>query len=134
MIGTFFLCACCNTSTQKEANTIQTTSTAHITLDQNLYQNGLIYTDNAYGANYVCFLDCATMQGVPLCNKPNCTHKDASCVAFQCVGSTADAIHFTTISSTGLNRAMRLSTARMVQTRRQTSKAPYARRIWRRER
>ena len=51
MIGTFFLCACCNTSTQKEANTIQTTSTAHITLDQNLYQNGLIYTDNAYGAN-----------------------------------------------------------------------------------
>ena len=95
MLGTLFLCACNNNSPQKDNNIIQTNSTSYIAMDQNLYKNGLLYTDNVYGSDCVCFLDYQTMQGVPICNKPNCTHMNASCVAFQCVGSTTNPfIHF----------------------------------------
>lgn len=94
IIGTIFLCACGNNSSQEKENAIQDLPTSYITIDQNLYKNGLLYTDNAYGANYAGFLDYRTMQSVPLCNKPSCPHKDASCVAFQCVGSTANPAHF----------------------------------------
>ena len=56
-------------------------------MSYNVYENGLLYTVPNASGTQACFLDYETMNGVPLCNKPNCTHSDSSCVSNLCAGS-----------------------------------------------
>jgi hypothetical protein len=53
----------------------------------NVYENGLLYTSAKTSGTQAYFLDYETMNGVPLCNKPNCTHTDSSCVSNLCAGA-----------------------------------------------
>lgn len=65
---------------------IQNKGTAYYDMSYNVYENGLIYQEN-YDKAY--FLDYETMSSVPLCNKPNCTHNNASCISNLCLSSSA---------------------------------------------
>ncbi len=49
--------------------------------ENNIYENGAVYFSPTQQA---CFLDFESMQGIPLCNKPNCTHKDDNCLSNIC--------------------------------------------------
>ena len=81
---TMNLCACGSESIQKGSN-IQNFEQNHYITHANTYQNGVIYTGSEGSSTAAYFLDYESMQAVPLCNKPNCAHKDTSCLAFQCV-------------------------------------------------
>ena len=81
---TMNLCACGSESIQKGSN-IQNFEQNHYITHANTYQNGVIYTGSEGSPTAAYFLDYESMQAVPLCNKPNCAHKDTSCLAFQCV-------------------------------------------------
>ncbi len=80
-VGISLLFVGCGQSSESEY-TIQTPNQGCFTEYHNTYENGLVYLNQQ--AN---FLDYATMQGVPLCNKPNCLHNDATCSANRCVDS-----------------------------------------------
>ena len=66
---------------------IKTKDAAYYDMSYNVYENGLLYTVPNASGTQACFLDYETMNGVPLCNKPNCTHSDSSCVSNLCAGS-----------------------------------------------
>lgn len=72
---------------QKQQYHIKTKNNAYYDMGYNVYDNGLLYTVSKTAGTQACFLDYETMNGVPLCNKPNCTHSDSSCVSNQCAGS-----------------------------------------------
>ena len=55
-----------------------------VSAGRNVYDNGLVY----HQGSIAMFLDFATMQSMPICNKPNCTHSDSTCVAKSCVANT----------------------------------------------
>ena len=78
---TMNLCACGSESIQKGSN-IQNFEQNHYITHANTYQNGVIYTGSEGSSTAAYFLDYESMQAVPLCNKPNCAHKDTSCLAF----------------------------------------------------
>lgn len=78
-----FITAC---ETQETDYHIKTKDTAFYDMAYNVYENGLLYTVSKTAGTQACFLDYETMNGVPLCNKPNCTHSDSSCVSNQCAG------------------------------------------------
>lgn len=69
-------------SAQEKQSYIQNKETAYYDIGYNVYENGLLYTT---GQNQACFLDYKTMNSVPLCNKPNCTHRDNSCISKLCL-------------------------------------------------
>lgn len=52
----------------------------YYTTSTNCYDNGVIFIID----NMAYLLDYNSMQGIPLCNKPNCIHNDSSCIAWQC--------------------------------------------------
>lgn len=84
LCGCLFLSACGNTETSKtDEYSIQTPKEFVSEYDYDIYDNGLLYHDG----DSLCFLDYQTMQGVPICNKPNCLHQDASCVSRLCTSS-----------------------------------------------
>ena len=81
--GGLWLSACGNTETvPKDKYSIQTPAEFVSEYDYDIYDNGLLYHDG----DSLCFLDYQTMQGVPICNKPNCQHRDSSCVSRLCTG------------------------------------------------
>ncbi len=61
---------------------IHTTKSETFSYDYNTYENGLIYVDQKNRAN---FLEYSSMNGVPLCNKPNCKHNDSKCTSILCM-------------------------------------------------
>lgn len=72
---------------KEEKYHIKTKDAAYYDMSYNVYENGLLYTVPNASGTQACFLDYETMNGVPLCNKPNCTHSDSSCVSNLCAGS-----------------------------------------------
>ena len=66
---------------------IKTKDSAYYDMSYNVYENGLVYTVSKTAGTQACFLDYETMNGIPLCNKPNCAHTDSSCVSNLCAGS-----------------------------------------------
>lgn len=58
---------------------VQTPKTGIFSADYGLYENGIVYESSDCSTAY--FLDFASMESTPLCNKPNCTHKDSDCLA-----------------------------------------------------
>lgn len=66
---------------------IKNKDTAFYDMAYNVYENGLLYTVSQISGTQAYFLDYETMTGVPLCNKPNCTHADSSCVSNLCAGT-----------------------------------------------
>lgn len=82
-----FLCSCGNSSTKA---VIQNYPIHYYVMHANTYQNGCIYTTiTESGTNIAHFVDYETLQSVPLCNKPNCTHSNESCLSYQCVSTSA---------------------------------------------
>ncbi len=80
LLTTFCLTGC---NAQEKQSYIQNKKIAYYDIGYNVYENGLLYTDELGQTAY--FLDYETMNGVPLCNKPNCTHKDTSCISKLCI-------------------------------------------------
>ena len=78
------LCSCGKTGIL-ENNLIQNYPINHYSTHANTYQNGAIYIASENGSRAAYFIDYKTLQSVPLCNKPNCTHHDNTCLAHQCV-------------------------------------------------
>lgn len=72
---------------KEEKYHIKTKDATYYDMSYNVYENGLLYTVPNASGTQACFLDYETMNGVPLCNKPNCTHSDSSCVSNLCAGS-----------------------------------------------
>lgn len=84
LCGSLFLSACGNAGTSKtDGYSIQTPKEFVSEYDYDIYDNGLLYHDG----NSLSFLEYQTMQGVPICNKPNCLHQDDSCVSRLCTSS-----------------------------------------------
>lgn len=77
------LCSCDNDNTENGVM-IQNYPNCHYDMVSNVYQNGAVYTSFSE-SNAAYFLDYESLQSVPLCNKPNCTHSNSSCLAHQCV-------------------------------------------------
>lgn len=71
---------------KEEQYHIKTKNSAYYDMSYNVYENGLLYTASKTAGTQACFLDYETMNGVPLCNKPNCTHSDLSCISNLCSG------------------------------------------------
>ncbi len=69
-------CACSSETEEEDNYAIQTPDNVVMNTTRNFYENGLIYEadDTAY------FLEYDSFQGTTLCNKPNCTHSDGSCI------------------------------------------------------
>lgn len=80
------LCSCGNSSTN---TIIHNYPVRHYSMHANTYQNGFICTATKSETNAAYFVDYETLQSVPLCNKPNCTHDNDSCLAYQCVNTSA---------------------------------------------
>lgn len=74
----------CGDPSQPESNMIQNYPINHHIIYANTYQNGAIYTKYENNARVAYFIDYKTLQSVPLCNKPNCTHHDDTCLSHQC--------------------------------------------------
>lgn len=55
----------------------------------NLYDGSMVYQKN----NKSYLFDYATAESIPLCNKPNCTHTDSSCLASMSGGATLPIIY-----------------------------------------
>ena len=72
---------------KEEQHHIKTKDSAYYDMSYNVYENGLLYTVPKTSGTQACFLDYETMNSVPLCNKPNCTHSDFSCISNLCAGS-----------------------------------------------
>ncbi|MBQ8010606.1 MAG: hypothetical protein IJ265_03545 [Oscillospiraceae bacterium] len=70
---------------------IQTPETSLYAYGENMYGNGMLYTI-MNTAEQAYFLDYSTMQGIPLCNMPNCTHQ-SSCVSNQCTSSLVQVVY-----------------------------------------
>ncbi len=84
LCGSLWLSACGNAGSAKEDDySIQTPTEFVSEYGYDIYENGLLYRNG----DSLCFLDYNTMQGVPICNKPNCLHKDTSCVSRLCIAS-----------------------------------------------
>lgn len=66
---------------------IKNKDTAFYDMAYNLYENGLLYTLAKTSGTQAYFLDYETMNSTPLCNKPNCTHTDSSCISGLCAGT-----------------------------------------------
>lgn len=66
---------------QEESYYVQNKDDAYYDMGYNVYENGLIYTQTSASGKQAYFLDYETMNSVPLCNKPNCTHGSASCIS-----------------------------------------------------
>lgn len=78
----------CNNQQNPIDAVIQNYPNHHYISHANTYQNGSIETVYEDSTNAAYFLDYETMQLVPLCNKPNCTHKGSECLAHQCVSNS----------------------------------------------
>lgn len=72
---------------KEQEHHIKTKNSAYYDMSYNVYENGLLYTVANSSGTKACFLDYETMNGVPLCNKPNCSHSDSSCISNLCAGS-----------------------------------------------
>ena len=81
-----FFCSCGNSSAGT-STMIQDYSNCHYDMVSNTYQNGAIYVSSGE-SNAAYFLDYKSLQAVPLCNKPNCSHSNSSCLAHQCVAKS----------------------------------------------
>ncbi len=79
---TLSLTAC--QSQKEEQYYVKTKDSAYYDMGYNVYENGLIYTISKTAGTQAYFFDYETMNGVPLCNKPNCTHSDLSCISNLC--------------------------------------------------
>lgn len=66
---------------------IKNKDTAFYDMAYNVYENGLLYTVSQTSGTQAYFLDYETMNSTPLCNKPNCTHTDSSCISGLCAGA-----------------------------------------------
>ena len=66
---------------------IKTKNSAYYDMSYNVYDNGLLYTVTDSSGTRACFLDYKTMNSVPLCNKPNCSHSDSTCISYLCAKS-----------------------------------------------
>ncbi len=82
------LCGCSNEKPTESNYSIQTPTEFVSEYEYDRYDNGLLYHDG----DTLCFLDYNTMQGTPVCNKPNCTHKDTSCIAKLCSTAQCDPV------------------------------------------
>ena len=63
---------------QEESYYVRNKDDAYYDMGYNVYENGLVYTQSGASGKQAYFLDYETMNSVPLCNKPNCTHGSAS--------------------------------------------------------
>lgn len=70
---------------QETGYRIKSKETAFYDMMYNVYENGLLYTTSNASGTQAYFLDYETMNSTPLCNKPNCTHSDSSCISSLCV-------------------------------------------------
>lgn len=75
-LSSLFLVGCSQASNESKYSIDIPVKSVLSTLN-NVYQNGLVYNDG----NTAYFLSFDEMQGVPLCNKPNCDHKKNSCIS-----------------------------------------------------
>lgn len=66
---------------QEESYYVRNKDDAYYDMGYNVYENGLVYTQSGASGKQAYFLDYETMNSVPLCNKPNCTHGSASCIS-----------------------------------------------------
>lgn len=80
----FTLFTACGIQKQDSEYLIQKKETAFYDMAYNVYENGLLYTVDHVSGTQAYFLDYQIMNGVPLCNKPNCTHSDSSCISGLC--------------------------------------------------
>ncbi len=72
------LTACAENSSEYR---ILTPDAAVFSAENNIYKNGAVYLSPT---QQVYFFDFESMQGVPLCNKPDCTHKLDNCLSNTC--------------------------------------------------
>ncbi len=72
-------CACSSETEEEDNYAIQSMDTAYYDSTIKCYKNGLLYE-----TDQINFLDYESMAGIPLCNKPNCTHSDSTCIASLC--------------------------------------------------
>lgn len=92
MIITMLHLCSCNTEGITNDLIIRNTPNNQYNMVSNTYENGSIYTTYESGYNVAYFLDYSTMHSVPLCSKSDCTHKDTSCLSFQCLGENPIAV------------------------------------------
>lgn len=81
-LSSAFLISC---EKQDTGYRIKNKETAFYDMAYNVYENGLLYTAPQTSGTQAYFLDYETMNSTPLCNKPNCTHTDSSCISNLCV-------------------------------------------------
>lgn len=71
-----FICSIYSCKEKKKITLHDEERINYISLVTNGYKSGRIY-----GNNPVMYIDYNTMESAVLCSKPNCTHKDSTCVA-----------------------------------------------------
>lgn len=67
---------CTNSATRTDYS-IKSPQQPMLSTLNNIYCNGLVYNDGSTAY----FLSFDEMQGVPLCNKPNCSHDNSNCIS-----------------------------------------------------
>ena len=81
LLAASVLTGCADSGTDKSENDPAETSAQYIAINRDYYQNGIVYYNDS--ARTAMYLDIESMEEVPLCARPNCNHKDSSCLARQ---------------------------------------------------